>query len=390
MTEIKPASAETNGTATATTPTTPAAPVTQTNPSSPTQANNTAAMEAADGEQKVENGENKENKDSKDSKNDNNMISFQKDTEGSVRLLKGVMRVGLLAKGLLLQGDNVVQLVVLCAEKPTSTMLKRVVTELPIQLKKVSEEHKYTVQMAPVEGAVNVSDGTITVKVSLTSPLLREPQDPNNSAPEQTVQNTEDLLPREPCLQALAALRHAKWFQARATGLQSCVMIMRILRDMCQRIPTFTPLNQWAMELLTEKIISSAGMPLSPGDCLRRIMEALSSGILINGPGILDPCEKEPVDALNGLTKQQREDITVTAQQYLRFISFRQIHKVLGMDPLPTPKFQGPRPWRFNRKRRRSGTENADSEGDGKMSKKEDVKSETDASKDTMDTSEIK
>ena len=27
------------------------------------------------------------------------MISFQKDTEGSMRLLKGVMRVGLLAKG---------------------------------------------------------------------------------------------------------------------------------------------------------------------------------------------------------------------------------------------------------------------------------------------------
>jgi YbbR domain-containing protein len=53
--------------------------------------------------------------------------------------------------------------------------LKRVVTELPIQLKKVTEEHKYTVTMAPVEGAVLVSDGAITVKISLTSPLLREP-----------------------------------------------------------------------------------------------------------------------------------------------------------------------------------------------------------------------
>jgi hypothetical protein len=38
--------------------------------------------------------------------------------------------------------------------------------------------------------------------------------DQNNSTSiEQPVQNTEDLLPREPCLQALAALRHAKWFQ---------------------------------------------------------------------------------------------------------------------------------------------------------------------------------
>jgi DZF domain len=75
---------------------------------------------------------------------------------------------------LLLQGDVNVQLVVLCAEKPTTSLLKRVVTELPIQLKKISEEHKYTVVMAPVEGAILVSDATITVKVSLTSPLLRE------------------------------------------------------------------------------------------------------------------------------------------------------------------------------------------------------------------------
>ena len=75
----------------------------------------------------------------------------------------------------MLQGDNLVQLVVLCAEKPTVTVLKRVVNELPIQLKKISEEQKYVVSMAPVEGAVLVSDGNITVKVSLTSPLLREP-----------------------------------------------------------------------------------------------------------------------------------------------------------------------------------------------------------------------
>ena len=83
-----------------------------------------------------------------------------------------------------------------------------------------------------------------------------------------------------------------------------------------------------ALELLTEKIISSAGMPLSPGDCMRRVMEALSTGLLINGPGLFDPCEKEPQDALLGLTKQQREDLTVSAQNFLRMIAFRQIYKV--------------------------------------------------------------
>lgn len=69
------------------------------------------------------------------------------------------------------------------------------------------------------------------------------------------------------------------------------------------------------MELLCEKALSSAGMPLSPGDSLRRVLEAVSSGVILqNGPGILDPCEKEPVDAAANLTPQQREDITASAQ----------------------------------------------------------------------------
>ena len=55
-------------------------------------------------------------------------------------------------------------------------MLKRVVNELPNQLKKIADEHMYTVAMSVAEGAILVSDGTITVKVSLTSPLLREAQ----------------------------------------------------------------------------------------------------------------------------------------------------------------------------------------------------------------------
>lgn len=135
---------------------------------------------------------------------DNQMFSFQKEAEGgSTRILKGVMRVGLLAKGglhflvnnsgksnlfvivcdllvgLLLQGDDMVQLVVLCADKPTQALLKRVVTELPVQLKNVSEEHSYTVSTS-AEGAALVTDGQITVKVSLTSPLVREQQQQGN------------------------------------------------------------------------------------------------------------------------------------------------------------------------------------------------------------------
>lgn len=54
--------------------------------------------------------------------------------------------------------------------------------------------------------------------------------------------------------------------------------------------------------------------------------------------------------------------VFIPLQHALRLIAFRQIHKVLGMDPLPPPKFTR---GRFNRKRRRdnSSGEGNDSEG---------------------------
>ena len=62
------------------------------------------------------------------------------------------------------------------------------------------------------------------------------------------------------------------------------------------------------MELLVEKCVSSSGGNMSPGDALRRVFEALASGILLpGGPGLFDPCEKEPTDEAATLTNQVRD-----------------------------------------------------------------------------------
>lgn len=307
------------------------------------------------------------------------------------------MRVGNLAKGLLLSGDNHVCLVVLCAEKPTRSLLNKVAEILPAQLKIVAPEDTYNVGKHPESAALTVSGGSVTVSVTLTSPLMRETPKPAVAAdnagqqqqgaaqpqttpatPAVTKPDPPDVLPKAKCLEALAALRHAKWFQARATSLQSCVMVIRIMRDLCNRVPTWGPLNPWALELLTEKVISTAGGPLSPGEALRRLLECVAGGILLPGsPGLSDPCEKEPVDAIGNMTAQQREDITASAQHALRLVAFRQIHKVLGMEQLPPPKYKG----RYGRKRRRdnSNGEGTDSEASKKDKKAEEIKMETDS-----------
>ncbi|XP_055952370.1 zinc finger RNA-binding protein-like isoform X2 [Argiope bruennichi] len=317
-----------------------------------------------------------------------NKENKEKEAPQPYRVLKGVMRVGSLAKGLVLTGDLNVKLVVMCAEKPTRSLLEKVMEHLPKQLAIVAPEDKYEVTRCVEEAAIVITSATdpkIVVTVTLTSPVMRESNtDPN--APGETVTDPPDVLDRQKCLDALAALRHAKWFQARASGLQSCVMVIRILRDLCQRVPTWSRLNGWAMELLVEKVLSSCGQPLSLGDALRRVFEAIASGILLPGSsGLLDPCEKDPTDAAGSLTNQEREDITASAQHALRLIAFRQIHKVLGMDPLPPPKFtRGP----FPRKRRRDNSTSEDKDSEGANGQKKDKKEDDKPEK--METSESK
>lgn len=129
-------------------------------------------------------------------------------------------------------------------------------------------------------------------------------------------------------------------------GLKSCVIVLRILRDMCNRHPVWEPLKGWPLELICEKAIATCNRPLGAGEALRRVMECLASGILLpGGPGLHDPCEKEPTNTLANMTDQQAEAITYRAQHALRLMAFGQIYKVLEMEPLPSNKPSQKYPW---------------------------------------------
>lgn len=92
------------------------------------------------------------------------------------RSLRGVMRVGLVAKGLLLKGDLDLELVLLCKDKPTITLLKKVAENLAEQLKVITEE-KYEVKPFVREATIvikNSKERPLTLTIHLTSPLVRE------------------------------------------------------------------------------------------------------------------------------------------------------------------------------------------------------------------------
>uniref|UniRef100_A0A3Q1JMY0 Interleukin enhancer binding factor 3a n=1 Tax=Anabas testudineus TaxID=64144 RepID=A0A3Q1JMY0_ANATE len=261
--------------------------------------------------------------------------------ESQERVLRGVMRVSLVAKGLLLKGDKDLELVLLCSNKPTATLLTQVAEKLMAELEAISTG-TYTVSQSPGDAAIvvtNIKDLILTLTIYLTSPLVRAEEE-NKAAEDdvetRTVNDPPDILDRQKCLTALASLRHAKWFQAKVSNLSSAVVVIRIMRDMCNRVPTWLPLSGWPLELLVERVIVTAERPMGAGESFRRVLECVASGMLLeDGPGIKDPCEKETVDALEKVTLQQREDITLSAQFALRLCAFGQMHKVLGMDYKP-------------------------------------------------------
>ena len=152
--------------------------------------------------------------------------------------------------------------------------------------------------------------------VTLTSTLLRKEEVKEEATP--------SLLPKDKGLLALAELRHSKWFSAMAANLSSCVESIRIMRDKVQRDPVWSKLGGWAMELLVERALFSAGRNLSPSSALMRIMEVVASGLLMpDGQGIKDPCEREETSVFSHMTLQMKEDVTKQAQLELRNIHYR-------------------------------------------------------------------
>ncbi|XP_076586861.1 spermatid perinuclear RNA-binding protein-like isoform X2 [Chaetodon auriga] len=265
-------------------------------------------------------------------------------------VLCGVTRVGLVAKGLLIKGDMDLELVLMCREKPTKLLLYTISANLPLQIQTMTED-KYEVQSCVPEAAIRVcstKDPQLTLKITLSSLAMREEHSAteeeeddqeDKKEKQEGKEEEEDVLDRQKCQAALASLRHSKWFQARVTDLKSCVIVLRIFRDMCNRLPGWQPLKGWPLELICEKAIATCNRPLGPGEALRRVMECIASGILLpGGPGVHDPCEREPTDVLSGLSAQQADSITDSAQHALRLLAFGQLYKVLNMDPLPASK----------------------------------------------------
>lgn len=111
--------------------------------------------------------------------NKEEVLTEKESTEaiGEDQVIRSVIRVGALAKGLLLHGDLNLQLVALCSEKPTRTLLDTVVDRLTKQLQILAAD-EYDVRPCVEEAGLIVvrhAEPTVTCRITLTSPIIRDP-----------------------------------------------------------------------------------------------------------------------------------------------------------------------------------------------------------------------
>lgn len=97
----------------------------------------------------------------------------------------------------------------------------------------------------------------LSIRITLTSKFYREPAPGTflyiyfaHKLLNFVIAVSDTVMPNEPlnkerCLEALAQVRRAKWFSARCFTINSCNIVIRVLRDLRTRRPAWEPLTDW-------------------------------------------------------------------------------------------------------------------------------------------------
>ncbi|KAG9328316.1 hypothetical protein JZ751_015021 [Albula glossodonta] len=168
---------------------------------------------------------------------------------------------------------------------------------------------------------ISSADATIKILITTVPPNLRK-LDPELHLDIKVLQS------------ALAAVRHARWFEENASHSTVKVLI-RLLKDLRARFPGFEPLTPWILDLLghTAVMNNPSRQPLSLNVAYRRCLQLLSAGLFLPGSvGITDPCESGTFRVHTVMTLEQQDTVCFTAQTLVRILSHGGYRKVLGLE----------------------------------------------------------
>jgi zinc finger RNA-binding protein len=128
-------------------------------------------------------------------------------------------------------------------------------------------------------------------------------------------------------------LGHSNWFTRCMMENNSNLIVLRLLRDLQYNKTPLSFLNLWCLTLIVYKCQNQPTN--SSMNLFRSVFACLSGGILLPnhiGPGIIDPCEKELVDAAAYLNVEERLNITEYANHIFRLIAFEKYEKIFHFE----------------------------------------------------------
>jgi len=246
-------------------------------------------------------------------------------------VLQGVVRVGKLSKGLLLNGDRDVHIILFSVDVPTVDLYSEVYTLLCASLSKslkvelVRMQDKATILAKFAKDDIEKFDVDVQVFIHFTSSKFK-----NTSIAEDF---NENVLNVKSCLFALREFRNFKWFQTSAIDFPFCLEIIRIFKDIVRKNREWRNLKNFTIELLVTRLLKTMqSEDVTLANCFRRVLEAIAGGLFLeDGNGVLDPCENTQIDGADLINEQNSEELTFAAQIALRQAAFGQSHKLLGI-----------------------------------------------------------
>jgi interleukin enhancer-binding factor 2 len=241
-------------------------------------------------------------------------------------LIDEVRQVGSFKCGTMISGKSKADLVVILKTMPTLSCIKPLEEKLLEELIKIDPSTALELKTEPILGGFEVINAQKGAAVCILLTTIM----PNFRKIDESIHINLRLVQRH-----MSSIRHVRWFEETA-NLTTIKVLVRVLKDICNRFAGFRALTPWMIVVLTHYAVTfnTSTQLLQLNQAFKRVLQLLAGGLFLPGSsGIPDPCESGAITLHTPLTLQQQDQICMTAQTLIRVLAHSNELIILGIVP---------------------------------------------------------